>query len=130
MFLSCTQLIDGTLRGRWNLGDGEIVAHLNGTRLDDGQWHVVQFTRQDNYVVIKVDGGGGVKQYESRESRYLTMDVDPSSLVVGAFVEFNTGVSQDFEGMLKWIRKDCHKGVNMKMLMGSGARQIYYNTEI
>ncbi|XP_072051982.1 LOW QUALITY PROTEIN: neural-cadherin-like [Amphiura filiformis] len=95
-----SRLIDGTLRGRWNLGDGEIIAHLNGTRLDDGEWHVVQFERTDNYVVIKVDGGGGVKQYESRESQFLTLDVDPNSLMVGAFVVRAVDISQDFQGCM------------------------------
>ncbi len=97
-FLLLLQLIDGTLRGRWNLGDGEVIAHLDGIRLDDGQWHTVNFERTDNYVVIKVDGGGGAKQFESRESQFLTLDVDPNSLMVGAFVVRAVDISQDFQG--------------------------------
>ena len=54
-------------------------------------------------MVIRVDGGGGVKQYESRDSQFLTLDVDPNSLMVGAFVVRAVDISQDFQGMCQHI---------------------------
>ncbi|XP_072014059.1 LOW QUALITY PROTEIN: neural-cadherin-like [Amphiura filiformis] len=94
------ELVDGTVRGRWNLGDGEITAHLDQFQVDNGEWHAIQFTRYDNYVTIKIDGGGGVRQIENRESTHQTLRVDPNSLMVGAFVQRAVEITQNFEGCI------------------------------
>ena len=95
-----SQLEDGTIRGLWNLGDGEKVAHLDQYQVDNGEWHAIQFTRYDNYVTIKIDGGGGVRQIENRESTHQTLRVDPNSLMIGAFLQRAVEITQNFEGEL------------------------------
>ena len=81
----------------WHLGDVPISVTMDGFLLNDGAWHAINFDRYDNVVTIKIDGGGGVKEMENRESTFYHLDVDPNTLTIGAKVEFGV-VSRDFMG--------------------------------
>ncbi|XP_022110110.1 neural-cadherin-like isoform X2 [Acanthaster planci] len=94
------ELIDGYIRSRWNLGDGEHSVYLNQYAVDDGSWHSVHLERYDFYVTVRIDGGGGVRQAENRDSTFSTLEVDPNSVLVGAFVVRVVEISQDFQGCM------------------------------
>lgn len=91
-------MVNGTVKSRWNLGDGEKFVHLKDYPVDDGDWHTVRLERFDFYVTVKIDGGGGVRQKENHESQYSRLEVDPNSLILGAFVVRVVEISQDFIG--------------------------------
>ncbi|XP_071785719.1 neural-cadherin-like isoform X1 [Asterias amurensis] len=94
------ELVDGFVRSRWNLGDGEKSVHLDQYAVDDGDWHTVRLERFDYYITVKIDGGGGVRQKENHESLYSRLEVDPNSLILGAFVVRVVEISQDFIGCM------------------------------
>ena len=74
--------------------------YLDQYAVDDGDWHTVHLDRFDFYITVKIDGGGGVRQMENHESLYSTLEVDPNSLIIGAFVVRVVEISQDFQGRL------------------------------
>ncbi|XP_038077180.1 neural-cadherin-like isoform X2 [Patiria miniata] len=94
------ELINGYIRSRWNLGDGEHSMYLDQYAVNDGDWHMVHLERFDFYITVRIDGGGGVRQMESRESTFSTLEVDPNSLLLGAFVVHVVDISQDFQGCM------------------------------
>ena len=53
---SLLEVADGLLQYRWDCGSGEGLVRLQGTRLDDDQWHLVNLTRDGSSVTIAVDG--------------------------------------------------------------------------
>ena len=89
--------MSGCLQADWHLGDAPISVTMDGFLLNDGAWHVINIDRYDNVVTIKIDGGGGVKETQNRESTFYQLDVDPNTLIIGAKVEFGV-VSEDFMG--------------------------------
>lgn len=92
------QLQDGYLMSSWHLGDNTISVTLDKYPLDNGEWHSIFFYRYDNYIQIKVDGGGGVRQAENRDSSFRVLKVDRDNLVVGAELLYGVTVSSDFVG--------------------------------
>ncbi|XP_071824162.1 neural-cadherin-like isoform X3 [Apostichopus japonicus] len=95
------QLQDGYLMSSWHLGDNTISVTLDKYPLDNGEWHSIFFYRYDNYIQIKVDGGGGVRQAENRDSSFRVLQVDRDNLVVGAELLYGVTVSSDFVGCMK-----------------------------
>ena len=91
------QLVSGSLKADWQLGDAPISVTMDGFLLNDGAWHTINFNRYDNVVNIKIDGGGGVKETENRDSTFNELDVDPRTLIIGAEVVYGV-VSEDLMG--------------------------------
>lgn len=94
----------------WHLGDARISVSLNKYPLDNGEWHSIFFYRFDNYIRIKVDGGGGVRQAENRDSSFRVLEVDRDSLLVGAELEYGVQVTTDFIGksLLSSRNRSCN----------------------
>lgn len=90
--------MDGYLMSSWHLGDDTVSVTLDKYPLDNGEWHHIAFYRYDNYVQIKVDGGGGVRQVENRDSTFRALLVDRESLIIGAELEYGVDVTNDFVG--------------------------------
>lgn len=95
------ELVNGFLMSSWHLGDDTVSAILDKYPLDNGEWHHIAFYRYDNYVQIKVDGGGGVRQVENRDSTFRGLQVDRESLIIGAELEYGVDVINDFVGCVK-----------------------------
>lgn len=94
-------MVAGELKADWHLGDKPVSVTMVNFSLNDGAWHAINFDRYDSVVTIKIDGGGGVKEIQNRESEYSGLDIDSNSLVIGAFVDLNT-VTDDFMGRAKF----------------------------
>ncbi|XP_041454487.1 neural-cadherin isoform X3 [Lytechinus variegatus] len=93
------EMVQGELKADWHLGDKPVSVTMVNFSINDGAWHAINFDRYDSVVTIKIDGGGGVKEIQNRESQYSGLDVDENSLVIGAFVDVNT-VTDDFMGCM------------------------------
>ena len=95
-------MVAGELKADWHLGDKPVSVTMGNFSLNDGAWHAINFDRYDSVVTIKIDGGGGVKEIQNRESAFSGLDIDSNSLVIGAFVDLNT-VTDDFMGRAKFL---------------------------
>ncbi|XP_077867293.1 neural-cadherin-like, partial [Saccoglossus kowalevskii] len=92
----------GYLVTHFNLGDtGEgYIMILSGYEIDDGFWHSINLERNGNHFTVKVDGGGGVREMESRMGSFYELVVDRTSLVLGAQVDVQQ-VTMDFVGCMQ-----------------------------
>eukprot|EP00057_Strongylocentrotus_purpuratus_P034310 XP_794702.3 PREDICTED: neural-cadherin [Strongylocentrotus purpuratus] len=99
------EMVAGELQADWHLGDKPVSVTMGNFSINDGAWHAINFDRYDSVVTIKIDGGGGVKEIQNRESAFSGLDIDSNSLVIGAFVDLNT-VTDDFMGCMNDPRID------------------------
>ncbi|XP_072169186.1 neural-cadherin-like [Diadema setosum] len=99
------EVLNSNLKVDWHLGDAPVSVTLDGFIISNGAWHVVRFDRYDNHVTITIDGGGGAKETESRESTFSELSVDPETLVIGAVVDL-AAVSDDYMGCMNDPRID------------------------
>ncbi|XP_071958459.1 neural-cadherin-like [Antedon mediterranea] len=99
------ELVDGTMRLRYNLGEGEFTMSLPNYRVNNGQWHSVEYDRYGNHVTLKVDRGGGTRQVEASPGTFQIFVADPNTLRVGD-LSGNEAVSQDFVGCMNDPRID------------------------
>ncbi|XP_006818278.2 neural-cadherin-like [Saccoglossus kowalevskii] len=95
-------LHEGYLVTTFNLGDtGEGFSRkLPNYKINDGVWHSINLERNGNHFVVKVDGGGGVREMEFRMGSFYELAVDSTSLVLGAQVDVQQ-VTMDFIGCMK-----------------------------
>ncbi|XP_071958951.1 neural-cadherin-like [Antedon mediterranea] len=93
------ELVDGTMRLRYNLGDGEFTMSLPNYRVNNGQWHSVEYDRYGNFVTLKVDRGGGTRQVQGAPGSFQIFVATAESLRVGDSA--GSGFSQqDFQGCM------------------------------
>ncbi|XP_033125265.1 neural-cadherin-like [Anneissia japonica] len=100
-------MVDGTLRLRYNHGEGEYSMSLPNYRMNNGAWHSVEYDRYGNYVTLKVDRGGGTRQVEGSPGTYQHIIVNPESLRIGDLFG-NEVILQDFQGCMNDPRIKNH----------------------
>lgn len=91
-------MVNGYLQASWHLGDTTVYDSLPNYPLNNGEWHAISFQRKNNFVTVKVDGGGGVREFSNQESQFRMLDVDRMSLKVGAMVVREVVVSKNLLG--------------------------------
>ncbi|PIK51203.1 putative neural-cadherin [Apostichopus japonicus] len=98
------EMVNGFLQASWHLGDTTVTESLPHYPLNNGEWHSISFTRFNNFVTVKVDGGGSVREFSSQESEFRQLDVDLSSLKVGAMLVREVVVSKNLLGCAQDVR--------------------------
>ncbi|XP_077982689.1 neural-cadherin-like [Glandiceps talaboti] len=96
------ELMEGKLVVHFNLGDSGAgwYMYLSNYALDNGVWHSIALERFGNHFVVKVDGGGGVREMESRLGAFHELVVDRESLVLGAQIDVQLSVTMNFNGCM------------------------------
>lgn len=94
---SLSQITEGHISVRANLGDGAHALRLPGQRVDVGQWVLVSLSRYDNMFTLRLEHGGGSREVQARLGSRREIVVHPSSLMVG-----NGPDKADFQGE-SWI---------------------------
>ncbi|XP_033125355.1 neural-cadherin-like [Anneissia japonica] len=97
------EIIDGTMRLRYNHGEGEFKMSLPNYRINNGAWHSVEYDRYGNYVTLKVDRGGGTRQVEGSPGTFQQFIASPESLRVGDSLG-NEVIPLDFIGCMNDLR--------------------------
>lgn len=95
-----SQITEGHLSVRANLGDGAHALRLPGHRVDVGQWVLVRLSRHDNLCTLRLEQGGGSREVQARLGSRREIVVHPASVMVGNGP--NTGDKADFQGE-NWI---------------------------
>ncbi|XP_070575711.1 neural-cadherin-like isoform X2 [Ptychodera flava] len=95
------QLQNGYLVTHYNLGDTGAGWYmvLSNYPMDNGGWHSIVLERYGNHFHVKVDGGGGVREMESRMGDFYELTVDRTSLVLGAQVDVQQ-ITSNFVGCM------------------------------
>lgn len=91
-----TQISEGHIAVRANLGDGAHSLRLPGHRVDVGQWVLVSLGRHDNKFILRLEQGGGSREVQAELGRRREIVVHPTSLTVGNSP--NVGDRADFQG--------------------------------
>lgn len=99
LVLTCSshsQLKEGHLSVRANLGDGAHALRLLSQRVDIGQWVLVALSRQDNLFVLRLEQGGGSREVQAWLGSRRELVVHPASVTVGNGPD--PGDEADFQG--------------------------------
>lgn len=94
--LFVSQIVDGYLNVRANLGDGAHLLKLTGQRVNHGQWVLVSIHRHDNIFVLRLEQGGGSREVTGVLGQKKEIVVHPSSVFLGNSASPNT--QGDFQG--------------------------------
>uniref|UniRef100_A0A3Q2DDS1 Si:dkey-22o22.2 n=1 Tax=Cyprinodon variegatus TaxID=28743 RepID=A0A3Q2DDS1_CYPVA len=105
-FFSSTQIIDGHVSVRANLGDGAHSLQLPAQRVDVGQWVLVSLGRHDNTFTLRLEQGGGSREVQAQLGSRREIVVHPASLMIGN--RPNAGEKADFQGCLRDVRFNGH----------------------
>ena len=99
------QLESGYLQFRYNLGSGEAIAMVTGSKFGDGGHHEVEVRRDGRTAVVWVDD-----RYVARVTAPgldTLLDVDPSAIFLGASISASGGtVENGFGGCLNGATLD------------------------
>lgn len=94
--LFVSQIVDGYLTVRANLGDGAHSLKLTGHRVNHGQWVFVSLHRHDNIFTLRLEQGGGSREVTGVLGLKKEIVVHPSSVFLGNSATPNT--QGDFQG--------------------------------
>ncbi|XP_030620846.1 neural-cadherin [Chanos chanos] len=96
------EIFQGLLAVYFNLGDGDFNLTLPSYRLDNGEWHEVNFDRQDNELTLQLDGGGGRREVTGSPGRSREIIIDPTVVMLGN--SFPSGHNKSFQGCMRDLR--------------------------
>ncbi len=94
--LLVSQIVDGYLTVRANLGDGAHSLKLTGHRVNLGQWVFVSLHRYDNIFTLRLEQGGGSREVTGVLGQKKEIVVHPTSVFLGNSATPNT--QGDFQG--------------------------------
>ncbi|CAL4091043.1 unnamed protein product, partial [Meganyctiphanes norvegica] len=80
---SILEVIDGFVQYRWDCGSGEGIVRVSTVRVNDGNWHMINFTREGSVAWLIVD-----KEISSGSSPGVqdTLNLDSEFVYIGAKV--------------------------------------------
>lgn len=91
-----SQIVDGHLSVRANLGDGAHSLRLASQQVDRGQWVLASLHRHDNLFTLRLEQGGGSREARAWMGNRREIVVHPSSVLLGNGP--TPGQSADFQG--------------------------------
>lgn len=91
-----SQIVDGHLSVRANLGDGAHSLRLASQQVDRGQWVLASLHRHDNLFTLRLEQGGGSREVRAWLGNRREIVVHPSSVLLGNGP--TPGQSADFQG--------------------------------
>ncbi|MGH0141278.1 UNVERIFIED_CONTAM: hypothetical protein FKN15_078002, partial [Acipenser sinensis] len=100
------EAVDGQFGVRVNLGDGNHSLRLQASRIDNGQWILLNLDRYDNVFTLRLDRGGGARQVSATLGNKRELVINPSSVLLGNNLLENQ--QNDFQGCMRDVRLNGH----------------------
>ncbi|XP_041101476.1 neural-cadherin-like [Polyodon spathula] len=100
------EAVDGQFGVRVNLGDGNHSLRLQASRIDNGQWILLNMDRHDNVFTLRLDRGGGSRQVSATLGNKRELFINPSSVLLGNNLLENQ--QNDFQGCMRDVRLNGH----------------------
>ncbi|MGH0159125.1 UNVERIFIED_CONTAM: hypothetical protein FKN15_071875 [Acipenser sinensis] len=100
------EAVDGQFGVRVNLGDGNHSLRLQASRIDNGQWVLLNLDRYDNAFMLRLDHGGGARQVSATLGNKRELVINPSSVLLGNSLLENQ--QNDFQGCMRDVRLNGH----------------------
>ncbi|MGH0160427.1 UNVERIFIED_CONTAM: hypothetical protein FKN15_039322 [Acipenser sinensis] len=100
------EAVDGQFGVRVNLGDGNHSLRLQASRIDNGQWVLLNLDRYDNVFMLRLDHGGGARQVSATLGNKRELVINPSSVLLGNSLFENQ--QNDFQGCMRDVRLNGH----------------------
>lgn len=103
---SILEVIDGIVQYRWECGSGEGIVQKSNQRVDDGEWHLIDITREGTVAILSVDGG---KSSSVSPGQNDILNINSEFMYFGAQISFRstaTNIDYGFVGCLDQITLD------------------------
>lgn len=91
-----SQISEGLVSVRANLGDGAHTLQLPNHRVDVGQWILVSLSRYDNMFTLRLEQGGGSREINAQLGTRKEIVIYPAALMVGNSPKMEA--KSDFQG--------------------------------